>query len=286
LKDRIGSLWAVLLLSTACLEPSPSPEPGSGVRSDPIPGALGVAIIWSKESGSPLPAPSRTSCSSPPGTLSALSSPGTFAQTLSPTVGTATSYALDPALVPIAAARTDLSASGGSGYVAGGWLIAYLDANGNGQFDPGTPGSPPDPIQATSFDPSGPGSRLILYLAGQPGPGGVGPPADIQQGANVIDPTGAVDPTLLVPLFPPAPPGAPQEPVYAYLSCSQLEHREELGGPPPPGAEISCGHPQEPGHEVYSFSQTRRPGPCVLLTRHGTICRPAGSPRPADWPCP
>lgn len=93
---------------------------------------------------------------------------------------------------PPASALFDLSASGGSGHIGYGVLLAYQDGNGNRTFDPIPHGGAPiDTIVGISVQdpalPPPPRSHYVVYLDGRPGPADYWAAFPLKQGYNLIE---------------------------------------------------------------------------------------------------
>jgi hypothetical protein len=93
---------------------------------------------------------------------------------------------------PPAGALFDLSATGGTGHIGYGVLLAYLDGNGNKTYDPiPRGGAPIDTIVGVSVaDPSQPPpprSHYVVYLDGQPGKDDYWSAFKLKQGYNLIE---------------------------------------------------------------------------------------------------
>lgn len=100
-------------------------------------------------------------------------------------------FSFEVAGPPPARALYDLANAGGAGRIGYGVLLAYLDRNGNGTFDPiPRGGSPVDTVVGTSVpDPSLPPpehSYFVVYLAGTPAPGDYWAGFSLQQEYNLL----------------------------------------------------------------------------------------------------
>ena len=92
---------------------------------------------------------------------------------------------------PPPAALFDLAATGGSGRIGYGVLIAFQDGNGNRTFDPIPPGGAPiDHVMGLSVpDPSRPPpprAWFVVYLDGHPAPNDYWAAFSLQQGYNLL----------------------------------------------------------------------------------------------------
>jgi hypothetical protein len=193
------------------------------------------------------------------------------------------SFTIPMTELPPADARMPLADYGGTGMISFGVLVAYIDGNGNGVYDRGTPGNLPDELLSSSSNWSGSDLTVILFLDGDPA--GFGSAfGTLQQGFNIVSKTPTQSPTML----------GPTDPIMMtlghnidgrdleYTGCAQIERRISYDGPIPAGAEISCDR----DNTFLNWQMPdERPQPCVVVERSGLQCLLNGETPPAGWQC-
>ncbi|MCA9552394.1 MAG: hypothetical protein KC933_20335 [Myxococcales bacterium] len=187
--------------------------------------------------------------------------------------------------LPPANVRLDLAdVTEGQGTWSMGVLVAYVDGNGNGQYDPGTPGNLPDQLLAASASQEGTSIDVIFYLDGTYPAGSdfdqtfgqIGQGFSLLSGSTSQAPMvrAATDPIEL------ALGRNIQGADFNFTGCGQVEHRVETNGAIPTDAELFC---YEDGYGWYAPETS--PEPCVVVEKSGWACLAPGTPAPANWPC-
>ena len=186
--------------------------------------------------------------------------------------------------LPPADVRLDLAEVDGQGTWSIGVLVAYVDGNGNGQYDLGSPGDFPDQLIASSASEAGANIDVIFYMDGSYPAG-----SDFDQqfgqlpvGFSLLSGDANSAPTLR----------APTDPIeltvgrniqgadFNFVGCGRVERRAETNGPIPADAELFC----EADYYYWTAPEVA-PEPCVEVERSGWACLDAGTPAPASWPC-
>lgn len=190
------------------------------------------------------------------------------------------SFQIPVTSLPPASVRLDLAQAGGQGSWSMGILVAYVDTNGNGQFDLSRPGAPGDELVASTLSQAD--YTAIFYLDGTI------PPTsnmEVPQGFSVIN--GGVEHPTEIHL-----PSQAIELVVGQnaagedgnlVSCAAIERREHIGGPVP--AVLADRRCSEFTRELMWTAPNVVPERCVVEQRRGRACLDPAVEAPADWLC-
>jgi hypothetical protein len=186
--------------------------------------------------------------------------------------------------LPPADVRLDLAEVGGQGTWSMGVLVAYVDGNGNGQYDLGTPGNLPDQLIAASATGEGANIDVIFYMDGSYPAGSDFDQlfGQLPQGFTLLSGDTDQAPTVR----------AATDPIeltvgrnvqgrdFNFVGCGQIERRVERNGALPADADLNC-------HESGYFwsAPVEAPAPCVEVDRYGWACLAPETPAPAGYPC-
>lgn len=172
----------------------------------------------------------------------------------------------------------------GQGTWSMGVLVAYVDGNGNGQYDLGTPGNLPDQLLAASAAAEGSSIDVIFFLDGTY-PAGSDFDQLLGQGAqgfSLLSGSTGQAPTVRAATDPiELTLGRNVEGAdFNFTGCGQIEHRIETNGAIPADAELFC---YEDGYGWLAPETS--PEPCVVVEKSGWACLTPGTTAPANWPC-
>ncbi len=195
--------------------------------------------------------------------------------------------------LPPAEARADLAELGtGVGETARGYVVAFIDTNGNGDLDLPSVNGPGDELLALDIGMS------VIYLDGVLDPDPVtGEVLSVPQGFSLRydefdeyggrisrGEVGSIEDEIVIEI----PPSIEERKQAERWACTSVIHRDEFGPPAPPDFSplfTNCS-PERRAYDMSGRREVVLDRTCVLRRLRVRACLEPGAAVPDGWPCP